>query len=209
MTVHDYAARKSREQLVSRTPATAPVGERGLAFQGVASCASTACHHAGGVLGTARSEYTTWATHDPHARAYALLFDEPARQIVKNLEGANAKPANVNLLCLNCHVQPGLEAVPGEGGRQTGLVLADGVGCESCHGAAEKWLPLHYQPDWRSKTPGQKAALGFRHTKELAVRAQTCVACHVGGEHAEVNHRLIAAGHPRLRFEYAAYLANL
>ncbi len=190
------------------TPA-ASSGERPLLFQGVASCASTACHHAGGARGTARSEYTTWATHDPHARAYALLFDAPARQIVKNLEGADAKPAVESLLCLNCHVQPGLKAVPADGGHPSGLVLADGVACESCHGAAEKWLTVHYQADWQGKTPGQKAALGFRHTKDLVVRAQVCVTCHVGGEDAEVNHRLIAAGHPRLRFEYAAYLANL
>src|SRR5262249_22663831 len=122
-------------------PAVLPE-ERSLAFQGVASCASTACHHAGGARGTARSEYTTWPTHDPHAGAYAILFDPPARQIVRNLEGADAKPANANLLCLNCHVQPGLKALPEDGGRPTRFVLADGVGCESCHGAAEKWLTV-------------------------------------------------------------------
>jgi hypothetical protein len=45
-------------------------------------------------------------------------------------------------------------------------------------------------------------------TKDLRVRAETCVECHVGSERCEVNHDLIAAGHPRLRFEYGAYLAN-
>lgn len=196
----------------SPAPAAALPNEPPVAFQGVASCASTACHHGGGAQGAARSEYTTWATHDPHARAYAILFDAPARQIVKNLDGANAKSATDNLLCLNCHVQPGLKTLPANGDRgdrPKGLVLADGVGCESCHGAAAKWLTVHYQEAWKSKTPAQKAALGFRHTKDLVVRAQICVKCHVGGEDAEVNHRLIAAGHPRLRFEYAAYLANL
>ena len=32
--------------------------------------------------------------------------------------------------------------------------------------------------------------------------------CHVGDGSREVNHDLIAAGHPRLKFEYAAYYAN-
>ncbi len=196
----------------STAPAAVPSGAPGPAFRGVASCASMACHHGGGARGTARSEYTTWATYDPHARAYALLFDAPARQIVKNLDGANAKPATDNLLCLNCHVQPGLKALPADGirgDRTAGLIRADGVGCESCHGPAEKWLTVHYQDGWKTRTAEQKAALGFRHTKDLVVRAQVCVTCHVGGPNAEVNHRLIAAGHPRLRFEYAAYLANL
>ncbi|MFM8893206.1 MAG: hypothetical protein ACKOTB_16590, partial [Planctomycetia bacterium] len=34
---------------------------------------------------------------------------------------------------------------------------------------------------------------------------QTCVRCHVGDAEHEVNHDLIAAGHPRLFFEFAAY----
>jgi hypothetical protein len=140
------------------------------------------------------------------------LFEEPSRQIVKNLYGPESKPAAENLLCLNCHVQPGLDALPASGGRSggtPGVVLADGVGCENCHGPAEKWLKLHYQDDWKRKKPEDKAALGFRETKDLVVRAQVCVGCHVGRENLDVNHRLIAAGHPRLRFEYAAYLTNL
>jgi hypothetical protein len=57
-------------------------------------------------------------------------------------------------------------------------------------------------------TPADKERLGFRNTKDLVVRAQTCVDCHVGAADRDVNHDLIAAGHPRLRFEFGAYLAN-
>jgi hypothetical protein len=183
-----------------------------LATQGVLSCASTACHHRADPKGTGRNEYTTWVAQDPHAKAYLVLFAEPAQQIVKNLYGSNAKPAVENLLCLNCHVQPGLEAAPTKGdplGRSLRPVLADGVGCESCHGPAEKWLKAHYLEDWKRKTAEEKARLGFRNTKDLVVRAQICVTCHVGCGNLDVNHHLIAAGHPRLRFEYGAYLANL
>jgi hypothetical protein len=188
-----------------------PAGDAPLAVQGVASCATMACHHGGGPKGSWRSEYTTWINHDPHARAYSILFDAPARQIVKTLHGSNARPASETLLCLNCHVQPGLKSLPGEGpgSRPPRSVLADGVGCETCHGPAEKWLDTHYLADWKQKSPADKAALGFRHTKDLVVRAQLCVTCHVGSEDLDVNHKLIAAGHPRLRFDYAAYLANL
>src|SRR5262249_53689511 len=79
----------------------------------------------------------------------------------------------------------------------------------SCHGPAEKWLTTHYLREWQQKKPEEKEALGLRPTKDLVVRAQVCVTCHVGGSGSEVNHDLIAAGHPRLRFEYGAYLANL
>jgi hypothetical protein len=41
------------------------------------------------------------------------------------------------------------------------------------------------------------------------VRAQGCVGCHVGEPGREVNHDLIAAGHPQLIFELDAYTANM
>jgi hypothetical protein len=49
----------------------------------------------------------------------------------------------------------------------------------------------------------------MRPTKTLAARAGLCVDCHVGTAGRDVNHELIAAGHPRLNFEFAAYLANM
>jgi hypothetical protein len=44
--------------------------------------------------------------------------------------------------------------------------------------------------------------------KNLRVRAEVCVRCHVGGGDADVNHDLIASGHPRLLFEAGAHLAR-
>jgi hypothetical protein len=206
----DHPSVRSEDK--SFSPGLVSPGAPNLTTQGVASCASTACHHSTTVKGIGRNEYTIWTTHDPHARAYVVLFDAPARQIVKNLHGPNARPATEDLLCLNCHVRPGLETLPPAGnplGRPSGLVLADGVGCENCHGPAEKWLKTHYLDEWKRKKPEEKAALGLRPTKDLVVRAQICVTCHVGAGNLDVNHDLIAAGHPRLRFEFAAYLANL
>src|SRR5258707_1231750 len=74
---------------------------------------------------------------------------------------------------------------------------------------AEKWRMAHYLPDWKQKTPQEKERLGMRPTKDLVARAKLCAECHVGTAEREVNHDLIAAGHPRLNFEFAAYLANM
>jgi hypothetical protein len=88
----------------------------------------------------------------------------------------------------------------------------DGVSCESCHGPAGKWLTVHYKSEWKNKTAVEKLAWGMADTKSLPGRAAGCVGCHVGALHVDarmdVNHDLIAAGHPRLNFEFGSYHAN-
>jgi hypothetical protein len=91
----------------------------------------------------------------------------------------------------------------------------DGVGCESCHGAAENWLALHTTDRWKRISPADKQKNhGFTYTKNLVRRIEVCAGCHVGQDDEngfpvrDVNHDLIAAGHPRLYFEFAAYQEN-
>src|SRR5262249_1091687 len=86
--------------------------------------------------------------------------------------------------------------------------LADGVGCESCHGPAERWLTVHYQAGFKEKSAADKASYGLLPTKDLAARGKVCADFHVGNldRNIEGNHDLIAAGHPRLNFEYAGDL---
>jgi hypothetical protein len=182
-------------------PAGAAAADR---WQGVASCAAAACHHGNGLRGSIGSEYTTWANYDPHARAYAALLLERSRTIVKNL--GRGKPAHQDSLCLNCHAQPEFDKQI----RSTRFTVEDGVGCESCHGAAERWRTAHYSdPAWKNLSIAEKAARGMRDTKTVLGRARVCVDCHVGAPGMDVNHDLIAAGHPRLNFEFAAYHATL
>lgn len=88
-------------------------------------------------------------------------------------------------------------------------VLSDGVGCGSCHGPAHTWRSTHYLPGQRGKRDAEKGIAAPRDTRALPVRTETCVRCHVGHGDADVNHDLIAAGHPRLRFEFGAYHANM
>jgi hypothetical protein len=189
----------------SRHDAGAPPGQRGFQLQGAASCASAACHNANDPPGTLGSEYTTWVTRDPHARAFEVLFSTRSKGIernIKHLKRIEDAHAERDSLCLKCHTtnEPG---PPRES-----FSLEDGVGCESCHGPAEKWLTQHYR--WRGRSDADKETLGFRLTgRDLVRRAATCVPCHVGAPDREVNHDLIAAGHPPLRFEFGAYHANL
>jgi hypothetical protein len=171
---------------------------------GVGSCSATACHGGDGPAGTRGSEYTAWAACDPHANAFSVLYNERSERIIKNLNGPKGKPACCDSLCLGCHATDVNHAL-----QAPRLALEDGVGCESCHGPAGEWLTRHYRPGWKGLSPAEKARWGMRDTKDLAVRAKTCVECHVGAGDKDVNHDLIAAGHPRLNFEYGSYLAIL
>src|SRR3954447_12535550 len=70
-------------------PATrvAPSAAPSFDWRGVGSCASSACHGGVGPLGSKGSEYTTWITRDPHARAYAVLEEARSRRIVESFRG--------------------------------------------------------------------------------------------------------------------------
>jgi hypothetical protein len=87
--------------------------------------------------------------------------------------------------------------------------LADGVGCESCHGAAEKWRTEHFHDTWKQRSSADKRSTGFVDLKVVANRAASCTACHVGDARQDVTHELIAAGHPRLVFEFGNFHQKL
>jgi len=168
-------------------------------WTGVGSCAAAACHACGGAPGSAGSEYTTWIRQDPHARAYSVLSEDRSARMVRNLREPQFRPATEHPLCLGCHVRNDAEPAQISVGERL-----DGVGCENCHGPAGNWVSRHYLAEW--KTPDKKRELGMRDTRDLRLRAEACAACHVGSPGRDVNHDLIAAGHPRLSFEFAAYL---
>ena len=172
-------------------------------WQGVASCAATACHGGNGPTGSKGSEYTTWVLYDSHAKAYQVLLNDRSRLIKKNLGRlSSAKEAQEDPLCLRCHAMN-----PDQGPQRDGFVRDFGVGCESCHGTGQKWLGEHYARDWKLKDASEKIRLGYRPLKSLEERANLCVTCHVGDRNKDVNHELIAAGHPRLNFEFGAFQA--
>ena len=181
---------------------------RGLISAG--SCSASACHGGDNSAPAMwKKSYSIWAVKDRHARAYAVLSGQLAEQIEHNwlADGEREpRPAWRDTRCLGCHADASSEhADPQQ--------WSDGVSCQSCHGAANRWLVPH---TLKTFSDDDRQRLGMRNLKDFTARAESCVACHVGsaakpGEPfpREVNHDLIAAGHPRLNFELTAFLANM
>jgi hypothetical protein len=159
------------------------------AFIGAGGCASSNCHGAATEAAAAESrirgnEFTAWSTQDKHARAYQVLTDERGKRMTAILKISD--PVE-DKRCAPCHVA----GSPGKS-------LSDGVACEACHGAAEKWLGPHTQTNSHEMNVRNN---GMTDTKDLAIRAKTCLKCHMGSGDQMVTHELIAAGHPDLAFE--------
>lgn len=176
---------------------------------GMNSCAARGCHGsvdstdpAHGRVYIKDGAYTTWLNYDPHARAYAVLLDPRSERIAAQLKASlGGKPAHQAALCLSCHATPSDPADPAPTARE-------GISCEGCHGPAGGWVEPHLAPSWRARSASVKAVDGLVDLASPASRAKACVACHVGdrSQGMDMNHDLIAAGHPRLNFEFASYL---
>ncbi|MFM8633415.1 MAG: multiheme c-type cytochrome [Planctomycetia bacterium] len=166
---------------------------------GVASCATVSCHGGpkAGNHDVQSFAFTIWMNDDPHARAYETLHSPRSKRMAQLLRIGEAHRAAE---CLACHSMQHVSrpALPPE-------VLADGVGCSSCHGESSRWQHLHHLPEWKHFSAPQREALGFRDLGSVAGRANACIACHVGNGSQQVDHDLVAAGHPRLAFEFSAY----
>lgn len=166
---------------------------------GVASCASSLCH--GSVTPNANynvplNEYVTWSHQDAHAKAFQALTSERGRSIAAKLGLPSADGAKV---CLDCHSD---NVAPAQrGGR---FSLADGVGCEACHGGAERWIASHATA---KSTYRDDVGKGMYPSANLADRAVLCESCHLGNADKPATHSIMGAGHPRLSFELDTYLA--
>jgi hypothetical protein len=197
----------------SLVPGPARSGE----FRGSGSCSAVACH--GSIApqpgqDIIRNEHTIWISDDHHSRAYQTLFDARSERIARSLAGDPSRyvPAHEDERCLACHATPRSRTAL----ESTAWMNSDGVGCESCHGPSARWLGPHTTSAWKTQRDAAwKEKLGLFNTKDLARRAEVCAGCHVGQfagsslPRRDVNHDLIAAGHPRLNFELSAFLANM
>ena len=159
---------------------------------GVASCAGSACHGAARMSGATvrQDEYLTWQRKDRHARAYDTLRSDRSRRIAANLGLGEATTAP---MCLACHADDAPAAE--RGGR---FQLSDGVGCEGCHGGAERWLTPHTRG---YASPAQRLADGLYPTWDPGARAELCLSCHQGDAKRPMTHAIMGAGHPPLLFE--------
>jgi hypothetical protein len=177
---------------------------------GVAGCSSSSCHNGNDPERIKLSEFSIWSAQDKHQRAHAALYSQRARQMAVSLAPTNPdkKPieAHKDKRCLRCHAT-------GDDFDENGRTLnaderfymGDGVGCESCHGPAEKWIGEHFRESFKKKSAAEKAEYGMRDLKPLSARVALCSSCHVGNKDKEVDHDLIAAGHPRMNFEFSGF----
>jgi len=168
------------------------------AYIGAGGCNSSNCHGAAAELAPADSrikgnEYATWASADKHARAYRVLTEARGKRMGEILKIADA---GHDKRCVNCHVVGSPERS-----------ISDGVACEACHGPAEKWLGPHAVKNDKPQEVrhSENVAGGMIDTKNLQVRADTCLKCHLGDADHVVDHELIAAGHPDLAFEMETF----
>ena len=176
-------------------------------FLGSLSCASASCHgnpRRESVLGSAAHFFLD---RDTHQRGGEVLRGQRSREMAARLN--LPRPAWETRECLACHAPA---AMPATDHRDFPVKLAEGVGCESCHGPAREWLGPHHSREWKQSaiwSGDQKARAGFRDTKDLPTRVGVCAVCHVGNARQYVSHDFIAAGHPRLTFEYSALQSQM
>ena len=155
-----------------------------------------------------------WQSYDAHARAYDVLKSDLAKDMMAVLSshGGMAVDATKEVRCLACHssataANPTSAAEFGD----------DGVSCRSCHGEASKWIDAHTNAglgkfdDAAKRRQAYEQVSGMRFLGTSELRAVACTGCHVGAKEGvdglprrEVDHDLIAAGHPRLNFELAS-----
>lgn len=220
----------ARNDSFEKSPGTSPVANPVVATAsfkpdgralGVASCAATACHgNPASSLSSPpieladlrpvdcwKSSYLQWTNLDKHAQAFEVLKNERSHGIERRLSQDKIN-AWEDTRCLACHVNPTLAA---RRDPEATALHRDGVSCEACHGNAKPWRWAHTA--WTSATDREKSYADSKMTKlfDVGIRAETCAGCHVGAPASadaplrDVNHELIAAGHPRFNFDFASY----
>src|SRR5262245_38175988 len=204
--------------------------ERPNDFIGTQSCTSASCHrapHGRNPDSPLGRESLIWLgadpavrrpLADPHALAAQRMREPRFQEVLRRAslrEDGTSDPA-FGKKCAACH-DPQASTREGEAPAEPLLSIHGNgsagaspshftFGCETCHGGARGWISVHYERDIGRE---QLIELGMTDTKDLLTRARLCVTCHVGSAEHDMNHDMLAAGHPPLRFELASYEALL
>lgn len=163
---------------------------------GVASCAGSTCHGRNAADGeiVRQDELMLWQEESTpggaHSRAFRILGEPRSLAIAKKLGIGDPRSAQ---MCLGCHATPAAATGPR-------FQIDDGVGCEGCHGASSGWLSSHYAV---GANHADNVARGLVPLDDPKARASNCLDCHFGSDKKGqfVDHRIMAAGHPRISFE--------
>jgi YVTN family beta-propeller protein len=135
-----------------------PAASDGVQHQYVGSHTCGQCHK-GPQMGY---QFSKWQM-SPHARAYAVLGTERARELAQ--EAGVAGDPITSQACLKCHATAWHD--PAGGARDTYMVY-EGVGCEACHGAGSDFA---VEAIMRDKTAARQS--GLKPTDR-----ETCTRCH-------------------------------
>src|SRR5256885_13036133 len=173
-------------------------------YVGAGSCSATACHgsiQARQQTKVLQNEYSTWVLQDKPAKAWSVLNNTVSQRIAKILGPASLGAADAPHApkCLVCHA-----LYPRNEEKAREFDINDGVSCESCHGPSSQWLGPHTA---RDSDHEKSVALGMYDTKNLRLRTEKCLTCHLGTSERYVDHEMIAAGHPDLLFELDSFQA--
>jgi hypothetical protein len=110
-----------------------------------------------------QKEVAAWEK-SKHFHTFDTLHRQDAAKTIA--EALSLKSIKREALCMNCHYTAALED-----GNQKAV---SGISCESCHGAARDWLPLHNLKEKRAEA----IAAGFNDPKDLYAVASNCYSCH-------------------------------
>lgn len=162
---------------------------------GASSCRGPICHTSAAEMDKIYGdEWFVWHEDDRHSQAYKVLKNTESKRIVRNL-GYSENAWEVEL-CLDCHA----DHVPKDK-RGPQFKLSAGVGCEACHGGSETWASRHDD----GRPHAKNLADGMYPADEPVARARLCTSCHYGNKDKFVTHRIMGAGHPRMRFELQVF----
>ena len=164
----------------------------------MARCNTKDCHGADAPKGSpALNEYNLWKAADPHSKAFTTLYKAPSKAIGTAMGIAKV---HESAKCLTCHskvVDPA-QVVP-----NVKWAVQNGVSCEVCHGPSEKWIDPHATPKEKAWSHEKSVAQGMIDLRDLRTWAGQCASCHL-----QIDHDMVAAGHPRLHFELVDYNAR-
>ena len=179
------------------------------------------------------SENRVWGVHDLHSQAYENLKsakNATAKKMEERLQKVRGKAYTVttDVDCLACHATVRLPINTDEPRKERpsaqypdkwdvkSFALAEGVGCEMCHGHGNAYKTKHRDSEevagepkegepgrvvpWREWSPKAKGDWGLVNLRDPSVLAHRCASCHVGNkaEGRFVTHLMYAAGHPPL-----------
>lgn len=193
---------------------------------GMAGCAATGCHGRPNTrpgtfdADTWHESFSLWIDRDPHTRSYSVLEGSLAVSIMKNLHAGDSSiplDATRDARCLACHTNPSLATADAMKADGLNRIRAEGVSCEACHGNAEKWQIAHTNAIPPAERTQRLGDWQMNDLNDWHVQAMTCAGCHIGAKEdkdrglplRDMNHDMIAAGHPRLEFDFPTYHAKL